>query len=114
MIYWGTKYDPVGELNQFTPEKCVVCNETNALIYRVEQAYFSLYGLSLFPTSKRYYKICPSCKTRLKIRSTDQNLSYLKRNVETALKFKYIWGWLILGPILAAIIFLVIWAKAQS
>jgi hypothetical protein len=113
MISWGTKYDHVGELNDFAPEKCQICNETNASIYRVEQGYFSLYGLSLFPTSRKYFKICPSCKSRLKVRSTDENLGYLKRNINVGLKFKYIWGWLVVGPILAGIIFFLIWAKTQ-
>lgn len=111
-ISWGTKYDSIGELNEFLPEKCQICNETKPAIYRVEQGYFNLYGLPLFPTSKKFYKICPQCKTRLNVRSTDTNFDTLKRKVKTGIKFKYIWGWLILGPILIGLVYFVLWVKS--
>ena len=112
MISWGTKYDPIGELNDFVPEKCQICNEKSPAIYKVEQGYFNLYGLSLFPSSKKYYKICPKCKTRLKVKSTDANLNTVKRKIKGQIKFKYIWGWLIFAPILIGIVLFVLWAKS--
>ncbi|MDG1330808.1 MAG: zinc-ribbon domain-containing protein [Crocinitomicaceae bacterium] len=114
MISWGTKYDPIGELNDFPPEKCQICNESNRATYKVEQGYFSLYGLSLFPSSKKYYKICPDCKTRLKIRSNDPNLTDVKRKIKGGVKFKYVWGWLILGPVLVGIVMFLMWAKSLN
>ena len=106
MISWGTKYDFVGEFYAVQEEVCKICSEKSQPIYIVEQAYFKLYGLSLFPTNKLYYKKCGSCKSKLKVKATDFNLPMVKNALPGKLKFKYIWGWMVLIPILSLVYYL--------
>ncbi len=99
MIYWGTNFDLVGEYDNVVAENCKICSENSKPVYKVEQAYFLLYGLPLFPTGKKYYKTCPKCSTRLKVKSSDSNLRSVKLALPGKFKFKYVWGWMILLPI---------------
>ena len=107
MISWATKYDSIGEYSDVVPETCKICSEKTKPVYKVEQAYFKLYGLALFPTKKLYFKTCPACNTRLKVKATDTNLNTVKRYVTGKIKFKYVWGWLILLPIILLALFLI-------
>lgn len=111
MISWGTNYDVIGEYSTNQAETCKICSNSSTQNYKVERGYFTLYGLALFPTSKKYYKTCTSCKTRLKVKSNDSIINTLNREIASPLKFKYIWGWLILGPIIAGILYLIITFK---
>lgn len=106
MISWGTKYDSIGTYEDAMEESCSICSNKDRPIFKVEQGYFTLYGMALFPTSKKYFKICTSCDTRLKVRASDPNLPSIQRAVPGRLKLKYIWGWLILLPIISGIIYL--------
>ncbi|PCJ27920.1 MAG: hypothetical protein COA97_03025 [Flavobacteriales bacterium] len=106
MIIWGTRYDLIGEFNNVPLEKCKVCLDINKPIYKAEQAYFRLYGMSLFPTFKLYFKSCTACSVKLKVKSIDINLHTVKNALSGSLKFKYIWGWLILLPIIAGTLYL--------
>lgn len=107
MISWGTNYDSVGEYSSNREEVCKICSKNANQIFKGERGYFRLYGLSLFPTSMTFYKTCSSCKTRLKVKSNDDINNTLKREIISPIKFKYFWGWLILVPILAGILYLI-------
>lgn len=106
MISWGTNYDEIGEYTSGKKEVCKICTNSSIQNYKVERGYFNLYGLSLFPTSKKFYKNCSSCNTRLKVKSNDDILNTLNRIIASPLKLKYIWGWLVLGPIIVGILYL--------
>ena len=106
MIYWGTQYDIIGEYNQVAKEECKICSELITPAYKVEQGYFKLYGMGLFPVSKTYYKICPACSTRLKAKNTDINLQSVKKALPGKNKFKYFAGWIVIGVIALLILWL--------
>lgn len=107
MISWSTNYDAVGTYSSNREESCKICSDSAMQIYKSERGYFRLYGLSLFPTSLTFYKTCSSCSTRLKVKSTDPINNTLKREIISPLKFKYVWGWLILGPVIAGVLYLI-------
>lgn len=111
MISWGTKYDVIGEFDNVLEEECKICSERSKPLYKVEQAYFNLYGLSLFPTGKKMYKTCKHCSTRLKANKNDSNYDVVLRALPSKVKFKYIWGWLVLLPILIGITYLILQIK---
>lgn len=114
MISWGTKFDAVGEYNNVLEEECKICSERSKPIYKLEQGYFNLYGLSLFPSGKTIYKTCQNCNTRLKAKKNDNNLDAVTRALPGKLKFKYVWGWIILLPILIGITLLVLEIKKME
>jgi zinc-ribbon family len=106
MIYWGTAVDLIGEHSDVAAEKCKICSEHSKPVYKVEQNYFKLYGLPIFPTKKMYYKTCSACSTKLKAKSTDSNMRSVKAALPGNLKLKYVWGWIILVPIILGIVYL--------
>jgi hypothetical protein len=107
MIYWATNYDRIGGYDDLPAVECGICSKKNKVIYSVEQGYFTLYGMALCPTKKQYYKTCPDCSARLKVRKSDSNLNSVREAVPGRLKFKYIWGWLILAPIFVLLALLI-------
>lgn len=111
MISWSTKIDVIGYSDNFLSEDCRICSVNSKPLYKVEQSYFSLYGLSLFPTKRTVYKTCNNCKTQLKVKQTDSNLNTINIQIPSKTKFKYIWGWIILAPIILEIIFLILQIK---
>ena len=106
MISWSSKIDTLGYYDDVLIEECRICSKKTKPVYKVEQAYFKLYGLALFPTKRAYYKTCGECKTQLKAKSTDSNLNDVKRHFPNKMKFTYIWGWIILLPIIIGIFYL--------
>ena len=106
MISWGTRYDPIGEYVSLVSEDCRICSDKNKPVYKAEQAYFKLYGMGIFPLGKTYYKTCTACNTRLKTKLTDKNLREVKNALPGQFKFKYVWGWIILAPIIFGAIYL--------
>lgn len=106
MISWGTRYDLVGEFSEVQPEVCKICTEHSSPVYIADRSYFTLYGLPLFPTGKLYYKSCSECSVKLKVKQTDLNLPSVKRALPGSIKFQYIWGWLVVIPILLLIYYL--------
>lgn len=106
MISWSSKVDIIGYCDNFLKEDCRICSNSAKPLYKVEQSYFKLYGLPLFPTKRTVYKTCDSCKTQLKSKATDSNLDTVNRNLPKTIKFKYVWGWLIVVPIIAGIYYL--------
>ncbi len=114
MISWSSKIDIVGYSDNFLKEDCRICSVNAKPFYKVEQSYFALYGLPLFPTKRIVYKTCNSCNAQLKVKSTDSNLHSLSNEIPFKLKFKYVWGWIILTPILVGIISFVFWIKNNS
>ena len=99
MISWGTSYDFIGEYSNVPPEECKICSDKNKPVYKLEQAYFKLYGMGIFPTKKFYYKTCVSCNTRLKVKNNDINLNSVKNALPSKNKFKYFAGWIVIGLI---------------
>lgn len=114
MISWSSKIDILGYSDNFLKEDCRVCSVNAKPFYKVAQSYFTLYGLPLFPTKRTVYKTCNSCNAQLKVKSTDSNLHVLIREIPSKLKFKYVWGWIILFPILVGIISFILWIKKNS
>lgn len=106
MISWGTNYDEIGLYSTGQNEVCKICANSSIQNYKVERGYFKLYGLALLPTGKKYYKTCSNCNTRLKVKSNDDIINILNREIASPLKLKYIWGWLVLGPIIVGILYL--------
>lgn len=96
MISWETQYDVIGEYNQVAKEHCAICSELITPVYKAEQGYFKLYGMGFFPVSKVYYKTCPACKSRLKVRNTDINLQSVQHALPGKSKLKYFSGWIAL------------------
>ena len=107
MISWGTKFDDVGSYTSLLDESCLICSAKSKPIYKVEQSYFNLYGLSILPTGRKIYKTCSACNTRLKAKETDSNIRLVKECVPKKIKFKYVWGWIVLLPIIIGIAFLI-------
>ena len=95
MISWGTKYDPIGEYNDLPDEACKICSQDGRPRYKVEQAYFTLYGLPLFKTRRQIYKTCDHCNAKLKAKKDDPNVRSVKLYVKSPFKFKYFWGWIV-------------------
>jgi hypothetical protein len=113
MIFWGTNYDRIGGYDDVPAEECAICSKSNQSIYLVDQGYFNLYGMPLFPTKKNYYKTCPDCGARLKVKKSDPILWTLKEVVPGRFKFKYVWGWLIIAPIVVSIALLLVSLSKQ-
>lgn len=111
MISWSSKIDNIGYSDNFLSEDCRICKVKSKPFYKIEQHYFTLYGLPLFPTKRVAYKTCTSCNSKLKVKSTDSNLQTLNNEIPSKLKFKYVWGWIILAPILFGIMFLIFQLK---
>ncbi len=111
MISWSSKIDIIGYYDNVLAEECRICTKKSKPVYKVEQAYFKLYGLALFPTKRTYYKTCGECNTQLKAKSNDSNLDVVKRHFPSQIKFKYVWGWLVLLPIVAFIFYLITLVK---
>lgn len=107
MVSWSTKIDIIGYYDNILAEECRICSKKSKPVYKVEQAYFKFYGLSLFPTKRTYYKTCGNCNTQLKAKSTDTNVHTVSQYFPKKVKFKYIWGWLILSPIIIGIVYLI-------
>ena len=108
MISWGTKYDPIGEFDDVISEQCKICGEKSKPVYKLEQAYFKLYGLPILRTKKLVYKTCSLCNTRLKAKTNDGNLDSVYRALPVKLKFKYIWGWFVFLPLIIGATYLII------
>lgn len=106
MISWSSKIDTVGYSDNFLKEDCRICSFNAKPFYKMEQSYFTLYGLPLFPTKRIAYKTCSNCNSRLKVKSTDSNLHTFNNEIPFKLKFKYVWGWIILFPIIIGIAYL--------
>jgi predicted RNA-binding Zn-ribbon protein involved in translation (DUF1610 family) len=103
MILGGTHFDHLGEYDDVVAEDCKICRKQNKPIYLVEQGYFKLFGMALFPLSKKYFKTCSSCKVKLKVRTTDSNFRSVKAATPGGFKLKYVWGWIILIPIVIGV-----------
>jgi hypothetical protein len=112
MISWGTKYDYIGEFSNVQEEECKVCSAKIKSVYTCEQGVFTLYGLPLAPTSKKYFRNCPSCKAKLKAKRSDSNYALVTQQLQGGFKFKYVWGWIVLIPIIIGIIRFFMWVKS--
>ncbi|MCB0476834.1 MAG: zinc-ribbon domain-containing protein [Crocinitomicaceae bacterium] len=102
----------MAEVESVSEEECKICSKKTKAIYSFDQGYFLLYGLPLFPSSKKYYITCPECDAQLKAKSSDANFRKAKSQMNGKFKFKYVWGWLILGPILFGLIYLIASVKS--
>ncbi|MES2587817.1 MAG: hypothetical protein V4622_02485 [Bacteroidota bacterium] len=112
MISWATKIDFIGKLDDTLVETCKVCGQENKPIYNVEQVYFLLYWLPIFPTNRLIYKICPSCSFKSKLRNkqsnliddnSNSNLANINFHFPKKNKLKYFWGWIVYALIFALI-----------
>jgi len=95
MIFWSSKTEIVGYYDEFAPEDCRICGLHTAPLYKVEQSYFALYGLPIFPTARTAYKTCSGCASQLKVKKNDPNNAKLSEVLPFKIKFKYVWGWLV-------------------
>ncbi len=112
MISWGTKYDRISEVESASEAECKICSKKTKAIYSFDQGYFLLYGLPLFPSSKKYYITCPECDAHLKAKNSDANFKRAKQQMQSKFKFKYVWGWIIFAPILVGIGYFFYWVQS--
>jgi len=104
MISWGTRYDNIGNYLHTTEEECKICSKSSKHNYIGEQAQFTFFGMPLAPTGKTYYKICPQCRTRLKVKHGDKTKPYVEDALQGKPKLKYFWGWFIVLPIVVSLV----------
>lgn len=117
MISWATKTDPVADLADTELSACKVCSASGHARYLVEQNYFLLYGLPLFPAQRVTSRICPFCSFKSKLRRGSSHLlddhagnkmAEINSAYPKKMKFKYIWGNLVLLIILGLIAWFVL------
>ena len=111
MISWGTKYIRLAEVESEAEAVYKICSKNTKAIYSFDQGLFTLCGLPLFPSSKKYNITCPECDAQLKAKFSDANFKRAKQQMESKFKFKYVWGWIILLPILIGIAYFFYWVK---
>lgn len=92
MISWATKVDFLGTFEDCPEEVCSVCGKSGKPVYHVQQNYFKLYGLPIFPTAKVISKSCNLCRFQTKAKQTDGNLPTIMEVFPFKHKFKYYWG----------------------
>ncbi len=116
-INWATKADFIGEHADRESSACKVCSAEQKAIYQVEQNYFLLYWLPLFPTKRVVYRICSSCSFKSKLRAggsrllddhSADKLTELNSYFPKKYKFKYFWGILVFALIAALIAWFVL------
>lgn len=112
MISWATKIDPLADITDPVSSTCKVCSASGQARYLVEQNYFLLYGLPLFPTKRVIFRICPSCSVKSKLRPgnsrvlddyASNKIAELNTAYPPKMKFKYFWGAFVLAFIVSMI-----------
>ncbi len=105
----NTNYRYVATYHEKVSSTCRVCKKESEKQFQLYQAYFSMFGLPLFPTRKIVYWTCSSCSVRKELKVlTNNTIDSFEQDIAVSLReknrshtqFRYYWGsiliWLIL------------------
>lgn len=105
MISWKIVHREEGRIESDIVQPCKICNQKNRSDFSVEQNCFFMFWMPLFPTSRIIYRICPDCKSRLKIKNNDPDLTWIQRQLPKKFRIAHWYGSFIVGPALIVFIY---------
>lgn len=107
MIVFGTRMKIKGSKNgQNLHLACEYCQQQNTLKPMLQFSYVHVFGIPVFPYSKRYVTECSCCKNYKSRKELSQaGLGYVKQNTDLKILWAYYTGLLlILLPIVFSLV----------
>lgn len=111
-MFWSFKQKRESDQFVISEQKCPICNTISQHEMIGVQKYFSLYGISFFPTSKVIYRSCNNCKVVKEITYNEFNTNIDENSVDhlfsVSLRWRYFTGLYLIGILLSVIVFFVV------
>lgn len=110
-MFWATKQKRETNEVVFSEETCPVCSQKSKHEIIGVQKYFTVYGISFFPTSKTLIKACGNCKFVKEIRVSKIQNALDAYSVEALFtskgRWKYFAGIYVIGLLVMVILYFV-------